>query len=296
VSRCSTAITRLERLVGLVGGQGVGLEVGPEARQAAPPSFYRLPMAGGVTSPGGGDCYYLVLRDQQRTSRLVHQLVDTLQQQVRATPIPVTWLAREEESLLAAQVRKTCPEAAGRLVLFQLARQLVRGRWEDVSVVVTPSHLVITRDFLSWLFQPGQAELEVVASWRVEDIQGLVGHSTHSPSCIKHINPVIPTLLIYTSPLRHTYPCPVVLPNHTHQHNLHPTTHPGHIREVAGEGGGEDRPGEGQPAARDRGRPAAAGGGPEGALGGCQGGALGGGHKVPYVGQQAGGGDADPPH
>ena len=78
----------------------------------------------------------------------------------------------------------------------------------------------LSRDFLSWLFQPGQAELEVVASWRVEDIQGLVGHSTHSPSCIKHINPVIPTLLIYTSPLRHTYPCPVVLPNHTHQHNL----------------------------------------------------------------------------
>ena len=62
----------------------MGLEVGPEPRQAAPPSFYRLPMAGGVTSPGGGDCYYLVLRDQQRTSRLVHQLVDTLQQQVQS--------------------------------------------------------------------------------------------------------------------------------------------------------------------------------------------------------------------
>ena len=32
------------------------------------------------------------------------------------------------------------------------------------------------------------------------------------------------------------------------------TTHPGHIREVAGEGGGEDRPGESQPAARDGGK------------------------------------------
>ena len=62
----------------------------------------------------------------------------------------MTWLAREEESLLAAQVtvgtiaswhvtncnlqvRKTCPEAAGRLVLFQLARQLVRGRMTDAG-------------------------------------------------------------------------------------------------------------------------------------------------------------------
>ena len=42
--------------------QGVGLEVGPEPRQAAPPSFYRLPMAGGLASPGGGDTYYLVTR------------------------------------------------------------------------------------------------------------------------------------------------------------------------------------------------------------------------------------------
>lgn len=43
----------------------------------------------------------------------------------------------------------------------------------------------LSRDFLSWLFQPGQAELEVVASWRVEEIQGLVGHTTHSPTRIK---------------------------------------------------------------------------------------------------------------
>ena len=29
---------------------------------------------------GGGDCYYLLMRDRERTLRMVQQLVDTLQQ------------------------------------------------------------------------------------------------------------------------------------------------------------------------------------------------------------------------
>ena len=89
---------------------------------------------------GGGDCYYLLMRDRERTLRMVQQLVDTLQQvawslylaavtkacqqisrrytnengglfimfscpqAVRATPIPVTWMTREEDSLLSGQV------------------------------------------------------------------------------------------------------------------------------------------------------------------------------------------------
>ena len=58
------------------------------------------------------------MRDRERTARMVQQLVDTLQQvtsslktilylaeqAVRATPIPVTWMTREEDSLLTGQV------------------------------------------------------------------------------------------------------------------------------------------------------------------------------------------------
>ena len=79
-----------------------------------------------TTGGDGGDCYYLLMRDRERTARMVQQLVDTLQQvfhkhldlnhaqnfflivahnqAVRATPIPVTWMTREEDSLLTGQV------------------------------------------------------------------------------------------------------------------------------------------------------------------------------------------------
>ena len=42
----------------------------------------RLPMAASQsqTSGDGGDCYYLLMRDRERTARMVQQLVDTLQQ------------------------------------------------------------------------------------------------------------------------------------------------------------------------------------------------------------------------
>ena len=55
--RCSAAVTRLERLVGLVGGQvdndgfvhsglicfqGIGLELGPEPKEVVQHSFYRF--------------------------------------------------------------------------------------------------------------------------------------------------------------------------------------------------------------------------------------------------------------
>ena len=91
-------------------------------------------MAASQSQPNGdgGDCYYLLMRDRERTARMVQQLVDTLQQvslghfsnspqlciayhqhdikklphnqAVRATPIPVTWMTREEDSLLTGQV------------------------------------------------------------------------------------------------------------------------------------------------------------------------------------------------
>merc|ERR1719494_1187320 len=173
--RCSAAVTRLERLVGLVGGQGIGLELGPEPKEVVQHSFYRLPIASSQSQSGGdgGDCYYLLMRDRERTARMVQQLVDTLQQAVRATPIPVTWMTREEDSLLTGQVAKACPEAEGGLSLFQMAKLWIQGDWQSTSLVVTPSHLVLTRDFFTWLFQSGKEQLEVLAAIDIPAIQGL---------------------------------------------------------------------------------------------------------------------------
>ena len=75
--------------------------MGPEPKEVVQHSFYRfewqlmfeivdlilivhrLPMAASQTQgggDGGGDCYYLLMRDMERTLRMVQQLVDTLQQ------------------------------------------------------------------------------------------------------------------------------------------------------------------------------------------------------------------------
>ena len=74
--------------------------MGPEPKEVVQHSFYRfewqlmfecvsilnvlrLPMAASQTQgggDGGGDCYYLLMRDRERTLRMVQQLVDTLQQ------------------------------------------------------------------------------------------------------------------------------------------------------------------------------------------------------------------------
>ena len=52
--------------------------IDPDLNITAP----RLPIAASQsqTSGDGGDCYYLLMRDRERTARMVQQLVDTLQQ------------------------------------------------------------------------------------------------------------------------------------------------------------------------------------------------------------------------
>ena len=227
------------------------------------------------------------MRDRERTARMVQQLVDTLQQvtsslkksctwlitcpaeqAVRATPIPVTWMTREEDSLLTGQVsfrismqmgslrqhiRRTgdniglwarqekiweferiryslgsesLPWGWRRTFTFPNVKTLgsrcvflflpivyvqvypmwsvkmfwctFAGDWQSISLVVTPSHLVLTRflntfcsflivlprisfilfrDFFTWLFQSGKEQLEVLAAIDIPAIQGLVSSS-----------------------------------------------------------------------------------------------------------------------
>merc|ERR1719481_324876 len=173
-TRASASISRLNRLVGLVGGQGLGLELSAPSPQYVQPSFYRLPMSGaGYQSPGDStDCYYVILRDRDRTTRLTEQLVDKLQQAVRSAPIPVTWLTKEEENVLLAQVQRVCPNTDLSISLFQLALLHYKENIK-VSVIVTPSHIFLARDFFSWLFQSSEKELEILQMTAIEDIVGL---------------------------------------------------------------------------------------------------------------------------
>ena len=166
-------------------------------------------------------------------------------QAVRATPIPVTWMTREEDSLLSGQVggdRGWCwrdwlyvnirwwklalrlredfhfsnwPDCGSKVIrifpillvfyqsFFESLIFLITGEWKQISVVVTSSHLLLTRwvghsffwfnsspvtptfnfrDFFTWLFQPGKDQLEVIAAIAIPTIQGLVGVPLNSSS------------------------------------------------------------------------------------------------------------------
>ena len=89
-------------------------------------------------------------------------------QAVRASPIPVTWMTREEDSLLTGQVHincgdhvnpltltltllkgktsrgankqvmKACPEAEGGLSLFQLAKLRLQGKLPELFIFLHP--------------------------------------------------------------------------------------------------------------------------------------------------------------
>ena len=128
--------------------------------------------------------------------------------QVRATPIPVTTLTREEEGLLSTQLCPSLPDCDPLISLFQLGSRKHQGGWERVSLVVTPSHLLVARstpllpstsskpyrDFFQWLFQPVGQELELLQSVALGDIEQLVCVS--SPPSSPH-NPLLPPQSIY---------------------------------------------------------------------------------------------------
>ena len=97
------------------------------------------------------------MRDRERTARMVQQLVDTLQQvtsslktctwlvtclaeqAVRATPIPVTWMTREEDSLLTGQVSLSeflCKRAVEYKIFEEREIILVYGRnWRKYEIL-----------------------------------------------------------------------------------------------------------------------------------------------------------------
>jgi len=176
--RASSAVQKLSRLVGLVGGQGVGLEL-QASNKPVQPSFYRLPVVTGYTGEGT-DCYYLIMGDKGRVDSLMDQLVERLQEAVRSTPIPVTRLTQDEEAVISAQVARVCPEAEARVELFVMSRMVEVGAddWERVSIIVTPSHLVVAQDFFQWLLTSKEKELQIKFVEKLEKLEGLAIYQT----------------------------------------------------------------------------------------------------------------------
>ena len=46
--------------------------------------------------------------------------------------------------------------------------------WERVSIILTPSHIVVTQDFFQWLFTSKEKELEIKLVEKIEKLEGLV--------------------------------------------------------------------------------------------------------------------------
>jgi len=176
--RSSANVQKLSRLVGLVGGQGVGLELQTSTKPVQP-SFYRLPVVTGYSGEGT-DCYYLVMGDSGRVDKMMDQLVERLQEAVRSTPIPVTRLTQDEEAVISAQVARVCPEAETRVELFQMCRMVEDGAddWERVSIILTPSHIVVAQDFFQWLFTSKEKELQIKCVEKIEMLESLAIYQT----------------------------------------------------------------------------------------------------------------------
>jgi len=176
--KSSANVQNLCRLIGLVGGQGVGLEL-QSISKPVQPSFYRLPMVTGYSGEGS-DCYYMIMGDKTRVDSMMDQLVEKLQESVRSTPIPITRLTQDEEAVISNQVARACPEADTRIELFQMANMIMEGQeqWERVSVIVTSSHIAVCRDFFLWLFTSNEKQLPFISVLKIENLTNLAIYQT----------------------------------------------------------------------------------------------------------------------
>ena len=47
--------------------------------------------------------------------------------------------------------------------------------WERVSIILTPSHIVVAQDFFQWLFTSKEKELQIKCVEKIEKLESLVG-------------------------------------------------------------------------------------------------------------------------
>ena len=50
----------------------------------------------------------------------------------------------------------------------------ISGDWERVSIILTPSHIVVAQDFFQWLFTSKEKELQIKYLEKIEKLESLV--------------------------------------------------------------------------------------------------------------------------
>jgi hypothetical protein len=104
-------VSQLSRLIRLIGGMGVGVELSTSSAAAFKTA---------------SSSFYLIFRDLHRSGLFANQLCLSMLENIRSQPLPVNDVASEEETVLAEQLKKTVFEDGHeidlKVRLFQLAR------------------------------------------------------------------------------------------------------------------------------------------------------------------------------
>ena len=122
----------------------------------------------------------LILALSPRTERLCDQLVDRLQESVRPRPIPVTRLTGDTETVLGAGLAELQPHPGTPHTVLVAGAVLdySKPEWEEVTVMLTSSHLLLTHHFYQWqLGGRTSQQLAVKLAERIETIDSVVSLS-----------------------------------------------------------------------------------------------------------------------
>jgi len=175
---CSASITRLQRIIQLLGAQALALELGHGEGKAAAPTYLAAgPYLSRVGSISGvateEDCYYLLLADSKRTKMFIDQTVDILQERVRSNPIPVVRELDQEEKKLLYNQLKTDNSEAGHEHFIQAFHLVTNTKGETVSLVVTKEELVLAENLFPWLLLSQATNLNIRVRSPIQEIIGM---------------------------------------------------------------------------------------------------------------------------
>ena len=162
-------VSRLTRLVGLVGRLGVAVELGANKQHQQHQPFYRLSSVAAYSGQEEGDCYQVVVGSRDTTEMLVDQLLTSLQERVRSSPTPLTWLAPDQEAVINHQL-------GGQQDAFLTARCVESDGWVAVNIVLSSSSLLVTEQFFYWLFTSKHRQLAVKHRLAIDDLEALVSN------------------------------------------------------------------------------------------------------------------------
>jgi len=177
----SAPVSRLQRIIRLLGGQGAALELAGSDNKPTSGLYFSRMSSAGYHGLGGEDCYYVITADSGRTQSLIQQTIDILQERVRSNPIPVVnELNQDEQALLLKQIQVDLSDDEEKLFSFQLA---LDDRGAVVSVICAGRELVVTTNFFSWVLLDKSTSLQVQARIPVNEVNQLDIYQCMPESC-----------------------------------------------------------------------------------------------------------------